>query len=169
MLPLNDAGGGGEDAERSLAETRVSGLAGLEENTKQLGPLVACGFPKYQIVRTEQAFEKISRTKGKISTCWTCVPLSVYWRATSATASPIFLRTSVTDSVVRQVTSFSRIAIRCSLGRLRKISLTSPEMGSLRVLVEILRKSTAEKARVCWEKVSSQHKLHRVSFEGFWL
>jgi hypothetical protein len=29
------------------------------------------------------------------------VPLSVYCRATSATASPIFLRTSVTDSVVR--------------------------------------------------------------------
>jgi hypothetical protein len=77
------------------------------------------------------------------------VPLSVYCRATSATASPIFLRTSVTDSVVRQVTSFSRITTRCSLGKVKKTSLASPVAGSLRVLVAILRKRTAANARVC--------------------
>lgn len=76
------------------------------------------------------------------------IPLSVYCRATSARASPIFLRTSVTLSLVKQVTSFSRIATRCSLGRLEKTSLASPDAGSLRVFVAILRKSTAEKARV---------------------
>jgi hypothetical protein len=62
------------------------------------------------------------------------------------------LRTSRTDSVVRQVISFSRIATRCSLGRLKKTSLASPVAGSLRVLVAILRKSTEEKARVWFLK-----------------
>jgi hypothetical protein len=74
----------------------------------------------------------------------------VYCRATSANVSPIFLRTSVTVSLVRQATNFSRMTIRCSLGRHEKISLLSPEAGSFRVFVAILRKSTAEKARVYW-------------------
>jgi hypothetical protein len=46
VLLLNDAGGGCEDAERSLAETRVARLTGLEKDTKQLGPLVAYYIPK---------------------------------------------------------------------------------------------------------------------------
>lgn len=41
MLLLDNAGGGCENAERSLAETGVARLTGLEKNTKQLGPLIA--------------------------------------------------------------------------------------------------------------------------------
>lgn len=40
VLLLNDAGGGCEDSESSLSETRIGRLTSLEENTKQLGPLV---------------------------------------------------------------------------------------------------------------------------------
>ena len=144
VLLLNDTGGGCEDSESSLSKTRIGRLAGLEQDTKQLGPLVAYkSRPKIQrleLMQKSWCFKAVGRSS---------VPLSVYWRATSATASPIFLRTSVTDSVVRHETSFSRIATRCSIGKQRKTSLASPETGSLRVLVEILRKSTAEKARVC--------------------
>lgn len=46
VLLLNYAGGGCENAEGSLAKTGVARLAGLEENTKQLGPLVAYISPK---------------------------------------------------------------------------------------------------------------------------
>lgn len=76
------------------------------------------------------------------------IPLSVYCLATSANASPIFRRTSLTVSLLKQATSFSRMATRCSLGKLENTSLASPEAGSLRVFVAILRKSTAANARV---------------------
>ena len=77
------------------------------------------------------------------------IPLSVYCRATSATASPIFFRTSVAVSFVKQSTSFWRITTRWSLVSDEKTSLTSFVAGSLRVLVAIRRKSTAAKAPVC--------------------
>lgn len=142
MLLSDNAGGGGEDPERSLAQTRLGGLAGLEEDRQQLRPLIAC---TNAIVRTV--------TPTLMSSG---IPLSVYWRAISATASPTFLRTSMTDSVVKHVTSFSRIATRCSLGKLRKTSLASPVAGSLRVLVAILRNNTEEKARVCCRRAYGQ-------------
>ena len=41
VLLLDDTGGGCEDSEGSLSKTRIGRLAGLEENTKQLGPLIA--------------------------------------------------------------------------------------------------------------------------------
>lgn len=41
VLLLDDTGGGCEDSEGSLSETRIGRLAGLEENTKQLRPLIA--------------------------------------------------------------------------------------------------------------------------------
>lgn len=46
VLLLNNAGGGCENAEGSLAKTGFARLTGLEENTKQLGPLVAYISPK---------------------------------------------------------------------------------------------------------------------------
>lgn len=77
------------------------------------------------------------------------IPLSVYCLATSATASPIFFRTSVTDSLVKQVINFWRMINRCSPVSVEKSSLASFVTGSFLVLVAILRKSTAEKVRVC--------------------
>ena len=38
---LDDPGGGVEDAERGLAQAGVGGLASLEENAQEFGPLVA--------------------------------------------------------------------------------------------------------------------------------
>lgn len=80
------------------------------------------------------------------------VPFSVYCLAISATASPIFLRTSFADSVVRQVTSFCRITSLCSRARVEKSSFASFVTGSFRVLVAILRNKTAENERVYAER-----------------
>lgn len=82
------------------------------------------------------------------------IPLSVYCLAISATASPTFLRTSVTVSLVKQVTSFWRIINRCSLVRVEKSSLASFVPGSFLVLVAILRNKTAEKVRVCRQEIN---------------
>ena len=41
MLFLNNAGGGSKDTESRLPQTRLGGLAGLEENPEELWPLIA--------------------------------------------------------------------------------------------------------------------------------
>lgn len=140
VLFLNDTGGGREHTVCGFPQARVRALACLEKNTEEFRPL----FVYTSQVKSSELTVLISSKDSSNR-----IPLSVYCRATSASVSPIFLRTSVTVSLVREITNFSRMAIRCSLGRLEKISLLSPVAGSFRVFVAILRKSTAEKARVC--------------------
>jgi len=41
MLLLNNAGCGSEDTESSLSQTRVGGMASLEEDSEELWPLLA--------------------------------------------------------------------------------------------------------------------------------
>lgn len=131
VVLLDDPGGSREDAVGGLAQARIGGLTGLEQNTEELRPLIACN--------------KLIRTVSPRDDNHSRIPLSVYCLAISATESPTFLRTSATDSVVRHVTSFCRITSRCSPVRVEKSSLASLVTGSLRVLVAILLNSTAAK------------------------
>jgi hypothetical protein len=41
MLLLNNSGGSSEDSESSLTQTRLRGLASLEEDSEELWPLIA--------------------------------------------------------------------------------------------------------------------------------
>lgn len=71
-------------------------------------------------------------------------------------ASPTLFRTSGNVSLLKQATSFSRIAMRCSGVKVEKTSLVSPLRGSLVVLVAIRRKRTAEKDLVYRQREKSQ-------------
>jgi len=76
-----------------------------------------------------------------------CLPSSVCWRASSATASPTFVRTDVSVSLARHWRSFARMASRSAGLSVRNRSAVWPE-AALRGFDDCRLKMTAAKVRV---------------------
>ncbi len=138
VFSFDNAGGGGEYPEGTVAHAGVVRLAGLEQRSKEFHPVFACQCPR-----------EVSRPyTGAGSRKIRDVPLSTYSRAISAIASPILFLTGLTCSRARPSNNFDRIAPLTSVLRVRNVSLLSPVAGFFRDRADCLRNKTAANDRV---------------------
>lgn len=96
------------------------------------------------------------------------LPLSAYWRATSATASPILCLICGIFSVSKAWSNFCRITIFCADWRVRKSSLGSSLPGSFFDLVAMRRNTTAANDRV-WKRPKKCQRLSTLRRDRFWI
>jgi hypothetical protein len=136
VLLFDNAWSRREYTEGVLALLRLGSLAQLEQRTKKLRPVLICvGGRQVSQSRNVQLVEENQL-------------FSVYWRASSATASLILLRTARSVSVPRVSRSFCLMTAAWSLERLIIMSTVSP-LSIFLVLELMRRKMTAAKERIC--------------------